>query len=67
MIKSPCKDCQRREAGCHGRCEAYKEFEDAKRVEYAQRAERCVIDTYSERKESALRQSITRKARRAGR
>lgn len=24
--KAPCKDCERRKLGCHGRCEPYKEW-----------------------------------------
>ena len=23
---APCKDCEQRDLGCHGRCEEYKEF-----------------------------------------
>ena len=25
-MKAPCLHCSRREVGCHGRCEAYREF-----------------------------------------
>ena len=30
---APCKDCERREIGCHGKCEEYNEFL-RKRSEY---------------------------------
>lgn len=30
MISSPCKDCMKRELGCHSICEAYKEFAQMK-------------------------------------
>lgn len=26
--KAPCKDCEKREPGCHGRCEEYEAFKD---------------------------------------
>ena len=26
MISSPCKDCQKREIGCHSKCKHYIEF-----------------------------------------
>ena len=26
MKTAPCKGCEKRELGCHGKCEAYKEF-----------------------------------------
>ena len=25
-MKTPCKDCEKRYVGCHGRCEKYLEF-----------------------------------------
>jgi len=27
MKQAPCKDCTKRELGCHGKCELYKEFQ----------------------------------------
>lgn len=66
MIKPPCKDCERREVGCHGRCEAFQVFEAAKQEEYARRAEQNNLNRYSNEKESALRRSVIKKARRAG-
>lgn len=30
-MNGPCKDCERRKMGCHGRCKEYQEF--AKRLE----------------------------------
>lgn len=26
MKNAPCKDCEKRELGCHARCEDYKEY-----------------------------------------
>lgn len=26
MVKCPCKGCENRHSGCHGKCEAYAEF-----------------------------------------
>ncbi len=35
----PCtRDCQYRNAECHAHCEAYKKYEEGKRIEYAERA-----------------------------
>lgn len=38
MTGSPCKGCQERVLGCHGRCESYKNFRQ--RLETAHMAER---------------------------
>ena len=27
-INAPCKNCEKRRLGCHGRCKAYKAFRD---------------------------------------
>ena len=38
--KSPCKDCENRQIGCHGSCAAYNEYrekEAAYRKEYRRR------------------------------
>ena len=38
-IRPPCKkECERREAGCHAKCEDYKVYAEKKRKEYARRA-----------------------------
>lgn len=35
MVKPPCeRDCPRRTAECHARCELYLEYEEAKQAEY---------------------------------
>ena len=35
MVKPPCeRDCPRRTAECHARCEPYLEYEEAKQEEY---------------------------------
>lgn len=28
---APCKDCAKRELGCHSRCDKYKEYEEERR------------------------------------
>lgn len=35
-MKGPCKDCERRKLGCHGRCKEYREFK-AEREEILKR------------------------------
>lgn len=62
----PCKDCEKRTVGCHAHCEAYQAFAAAKRDEYAKRAMMNTLDTYSDNKESKLRRSMLRKAKRPG-
>lgn len=39
MIISPCKDCvaPKRHVGCRTECEAWKEYEKQKKIEYAER------------------------------
>ena len=28
LMETPCKDCEDREIGCHGKCEKYKEHQE---------------------------------------
>lgn len=46
---APCKDCQDREPGCHGKCEKYKEFREALDKENAKRKEEICIDATIDR------------------
>lgn len=46
---APCKDCQDREPGCHGKCEKYKEFREALDKENAKRKEEIYIDATIDR------------------
>lgn len=40
-LSAPCQDCERREIGCHGKCEDYKKFSDyAKKVNHKVRSEK---------------------------
>ena len=39
---NPCKDCQKREIGCHGKCEAYAKFREEKDKEIEARKDRSV-------------------------
>lgn len=63
----PCvKDCEGRDAECHGKCERYltwREARDAKLVE--QFEERCKLDTMSYAKKQAIWKKM-RYPRRAG-
>lgn len=34
---APCKDCRSRRLGCHSECEAYREFTEFKKQQYADR------------------------------
>ena len=37
MLKSPCRYCEKRFVGCRNSCDAWLEYEAAKKVEYEQR------------------------------
>lgn len=38
-MTAPCKDCKRREIGCHGKCEEYAAFRARIALEIAKRRE----------------------------
>ena len=53
-MDSPCKDCKRREVGCHGSCEEYLRFSE-ERAEYNRRRREIVASSrYSERYMKAI-------------
>lgn len=37
MITAPCKDCKKRELGCHSKCEEYLNFRVEKENEYKEK------------------------------
>lgn len=41
-MKSPCKDCVKRAAGCHGTCPQYGAYADERRRIYAERERNSV-------------------------
>ena len=48
MVKPPCeRDCPRRTAECHARCEPYLEYEEAKQEEYREREVERSRDAYT--------------------
>ncbi len=64
-VKPPCgKACPLRTVTCKFTCERWKEYEEAKRAEYAQRDIEYHAYTYSDTKERAMRRYIVHKARR---
>lgn len=44
MIKPPCKDCERRAPGCHGKCEAYIEYKQKHDEAYRRERDMRAID-----------------------
>ena len=67
MAKNPCKkDCPKRSWDCHAHCKDYKDYEAANREEYKKRAMMLTVNTYSDNKESKLRRSMLKKAKRPG-
>lgn len=42
----PCKDCQNRKVGCHGSCEAYKEFQRSREAALAAKQKDVDANTY---------------------
>lgn len=64
-IKPPCgKKCPDRTTTCKFTCDRWKEYETAKRAEYAQREVEFNARLYSDTKERAMRRWIIHKARR---
>lgn len=43
-MKAPCLHCSRREVGCHGRCEAYREFRRDVEARRAYEKKYCTVD-----------------------
>ena len=46
---TPCQGCEDRKVGCHGSCERYKAYDEAKREDYLQR-----IDAYYYKWDAAI-------------
>lgn len=36
LSENPCRECERRCAGCHGRCEEYKEWRESRNIKNAE-------------------------------
>ena len=46
MKSPPCKNCDRREVGCHGRCELYREFTERHKSEKSQKLQENNVTSY---------------------
>lgn len=44
MIKPPCKNCEKRHPGCHGKCEAYIAYKDKRAVAYRLERDRRAME-----------------------
>ena len=56
MVKPPCeRDCPRRTAECHARCEPYLEYEEAKQEEYRENQAERERNAYTEDAEKRAR------------
>lgn len=59
MTTTPCKDCENRQFGCHGKCEKYAAFRAKKEQEAKKRAEDGQLtDLMSRAKTRALKATI---------
>lgn len=65
---SPCKECEEREVGCHGRCEKYQayrsELDKVTQVIREQKEAEAVTDGYVVTMRQKLRRVYARKKRR---
>lgn len=65
---SPCKECEDREAGCHGRCEKYQAYrsdlDQVKQVIRTQKETEAVTDGYVVGMRRKLRRLYATKKRR---
>lgn len=65
---NPCKDCEDREVGCHGRCEMYQayrsELDQVKQVIRTQKETEAVTDGYVVEMRRKLRRLYATKKRR---
>lgn len=43
---APCRDCEQREIGCHGRCEQYKAYRDSIDAAKAAREKEIMTEQY---------------------
>lgn len=60
-IISPCKDCDKRQVGCHGSCEEYTEYLAKRRAEWEQiqteRDKDRRLDSYEVRRAQRFRRA----------
>ena len=57
-ITNPCKECDKRQVGCHGSCEEYKDYIERRRAEleriHAEMDKARRLDSYEIRKARRL-------------
>ena len=63
-MKAPCKDCEKRYVGCHGRCEKYLEFKKANDERLKQKSFEVDADQYAIDNTMRIRRSWQRRLRR---
>lgn len=63
-MKAPCKDCENRYVGCHGRCEKYLEFKKANDERLKQKSLKIDADQYAIDNTMRIRRSWQRRTRR---
>ena len=63
-MKAPCKDCETRYVGCHGRCEKYLEFKKANDERLKQKSLEIDADQYAIDNTMRIRRSWQRRLRR---
>ena len=63
-MKAPCKDCEKRYVGCHGRCEKYLEFKKANDERLKQKSLKIDADQYAIDNTMRIRRSWQRRLRR---
>lgn len=63
-MKAPCKDCEKRYIGCHGRCEKYLEFKKANDERLKQKSLEIDADQYAIDNTMRIRRSWQRRLRR---
>ena len=63
-MKAPCKDCEKRYVGCHGRCEKYLEFKKANDERLKQKSLEVDADQYAIDNTMRIRRSWQRRLRR---
>ena len=63
-MKAPCKYCEKRYVGCHGRCEKYLEFKKANDERLKQKSFEVDADQYAIDNTMRIRRSWQRRLRR---
>ena len=65
-MRAPCKGCEKREPGCHDRCEVYQEWIAAKRADHADMIEKTQFRSMGERSKREYWRHMRYGARKGG-